>query len=62
MGGDPGLVRTLAAVLFVIGAIGFVWYVQHAARAIALLRVIRAQRQRLRRGSDRLAARRPEQP
>lgn len=56
------LVRTLAAMLFVVGGIGFAWYVRHAACAIALLRTIRAQRQRLRYDIDRLMARRSDQP
>lgn len=62
MDGDPELVRTVAAVLLVGGGIGFVWYVRHAACAIALLRTIRAQRQRLRYDIDRLMVRRSDQP
>lgn len=56
------LVRTLAAMLFVVGGIGFAWYVRHAACAIALLRTIRTQRQRLYRDINRLAARRSDLP
>lgn len=62
MDSDPGLVRTVATVLLLIGGAGFLWYVRHAARAIALLRTIRAQRQRLRYDIDRLVARRSDQP
>ena len=58
MDGDPELVRTVAAVLLVGGGIGFVWYVRHAARAIVLLRAVRAQQHRLRQDLERLAARR----
>lgn len=60
MGDDHGLVRTIAAMLLLVGCIGFIWYARQAARAITLLRVIRTQRQQLRREIDRLAARRPD--
>lgn len=58
MDGDLGLVRTVAAMLLVVGGIGFVWYARHAARAIALLRAVRVHRYRLRQDLERLAARR----
>lgn len=58
MDGDPGLVRTVAAVLLVVGGVGFAWYVRHAARAITLLRAARAQRDQARQDIDRFAARR----